>query len=206
MMKILLPLILFNLNLYAADKYSSYKELIQNEIEGQDYTIEVTDKKHPISILAVHGGMIETGTSELTQLIAGNEFNQYHFKGKNFSLHITSSKFDEPKALELAKKSQNCLSIHGFINDAKEAICIGGGDSENASLLAKELQNQFPSIEIEFPCKKYPGKDPSNIVNRCQNTGIQLEMSGKLRRRLLNDSKAMNQLSEVIRSFLIKNI
>lgn len=80
-------------------------------MKGVDY--EIRSKIVPSSIvvvLAIHGGGIEPGTSELANQI-GNEGNYtlYGFDGMkssgNSDLHITSTRFDEPLCLNLVQNS-----------------------------------------------------------------------------------------------------
>ena len=81
-------------------------------------------------VLALHGGGIEKGTSELALATAG-----YHpamlapsidghglhdfwlFEGLlpngNLRLHVTASNYDDPIAKELVKNAWRCISLHG---------------------------------------------------------------------------------------------
>ena len=53
-----------------ADTYKSMTELMQNTVEGQDWDIETYDTDSDIISMAVHGGGIEIGTTELAKLVA----------------------------------------------------------------------------------------------------------------------------------------
>ena len=101
------------------DIYASFAALSSDQLEGRDYVIcirRVRDSR--IAILAPHGGKIEPLTAELAYSIAGNEHNVYAFKGikssGNRDLHITSTNFDEPKALNLIASCDHILTIHGL--------------------------------------------------------------------------------------------
>ena len=87
------------------DKYANYKELSAHQQIGKDYTIHIQYALPDIVILAIHGGRIEAGTSEIARGIAGERWSFYDFRGKkkknNRDLHITSTCFDEPRALNL---------------------------------------------------------------------------------------------------------
>ena len=58
--------------------------------------------------MAPHGGGIEPGTTEIAEAVAGHEHTFYSFSGVkargNSVLHITSSRFDEPEGIAIAKE------------------------------------------------------------------------------------------------------
>ena len=141
-------------------------------------------------------------------MIAKDDFNLYLFEGVdpargNFRMHITSSHFDEPLAIQLVSdpaKTRQCVSIHGFKSEIKQ-ICLGG---LNRALKA-EFVAQAKSADLKYEvveCSALRGNEPANIVNRCAGSGIQLELSSALRRDLLGDSGEMNRLAETIRHSL----
>ena len=188
-----------------ADKYPDFETLAQNESLGVDYSITVIDKASPISIFAIHGGLIETGTSELSRAMDGN-YNHYFFEGMknqdNFSLHITSARFNEKRALGLASRSKKCLSLHGYIGKGETAFCIGGQNQELGQKIALKLKSINQEFEVLFPCKDYPGIHPENIVNKCDETGVQLEMSSGVRRKILTDTNFKNDLAQALKEAL----
>ena len=95
-----------------ADTYRNFDDLRKHEgrFFQNSYKIVAKDRKSKITCIAIHGGNIEPGTSELAEELARNEFNLYKFEGlkekNNSVLHITSSNFDEPKADKLVKNAQ----------------------------------------------------------------------------------------------------
>ena len=204
MKRLILLTLLFSLPV-CADPYSTFEELSQNEVEGVDYKIIVKDQNSSISFFAVHGGKIEPGTSELIEEIGG-KFNQYHFMGikeiNNFSLHITSSRFNEPRALDLAKKSKQCLSLHGYIGKGENAVCIGGGNLNLAQKVSAVLTQSELGFDVIYPCQRYPGLHPRNIVNLCEDKGAQIEMSGEVRARILSDKDFRKKFAKVLQNIL----
>src|SRR6186713_904714 len=81
-------------------------------------------------VIAIHGGGIEKGTSEVALATAGYhpatlipiiDSHALHdfwlFEGLlpsgNGRLHVTASHYDDPIATELVKNSQRCISLHG---------------------------------------------------------------------------------------------
>ena len=160
------------------DKYPCFSSLAQNESE---YFIEIYDRKSPVTIIAPHGGAIEPHTSDISQKIAGNFFNCYCFNGTrkqgNRDLHITSHKFNEPKALELLLKSTIVIAIHGC-RELKNVIYIGGLDYTLRKKIAKGFADEHISF-VQCP-QSWPlgGTHPENICNRgLTGKGVQLEIS-----------------------------
>lgn len=191
---------------YGADKYASYTELAQHEKEGTDYVVETRDRHSRVLVLAIHGQNIEPGSDDVAEAIARADCNEYIFralKNENWEdLHVTSSRFDDPRALDLAARSRLCVSVHGYRERAKEAVCLGGGNEPAIRRVALALKRNFPEIERLRDCDGLGGADPKNIVNRCREQGVQLELSWKLRERLRKDSGALRAFGKAVRSAL----
>ena len=150
------------------DKYCSMTALYNDPLNIQGVTYgkrwrrhewsqvteeQVTDNPETKTIvMALHGGGIETGTSEIALASAG-----YHpatlvpssdgyglhdfwlFEGLlpsgNGDLHVTASHYDEPIAHELVRNARRCISLHGCTDaqakctDAQpkgKSLCEGG--------------------------------------------------------------------------------
>jgi phage replication-related protein YjqB (UPF0714/DUF867 family) len=153
-------------------------------------------------ILAVHGGGIEGGTSEIALAVAGyhpatfaptTDCHGVHdlwiFEGLlnrcNRMLHVTSANYDDPIALELVQNSRRCISLHGFSDDdATGRSQIGGLDTELKSIVLEELTVAgIPAHIAADP--ELNGSDPDNICNRTTiGAGVQLEMGTTYRASL----------------------
>ena len=129
------------------DKYPSMRALYADpmNVEGTTYgkrwkrhewiqLVEAQAIDNPETekvVLAIHGGGIEGGTSEVALAVAGFHpatFAQatdglgFHdlwiFEGLlsscNSNLHVTSTEYDDPIALELVQNARRCISLHGF--------------------------------------------------------------------------------------------
>ena len=168
-----------------ADKYANFEALSKANKEGVDYQVHVVDHQSKITVMAIHGGGIEPHSEELAAIIAGSDFNLYQFiavpKEHSQELHITSTHFDEPRALALAEKSDECISVHGYLDREKDGICVGGGDGPMRKKIVNELNKVGLAMSVEEPCTQFGGSAPDNIVNRCKVPGIQLEVSTHLR-------------------------
>lgn len=192
----------------AGDRYPDYAELSKHEKEGVDYRVIHRPGSSRFAVFAIHGGWIEAGTSELAKEIAGSRHGLYSFEGmkteNNFDLHLTSTAFDEPRALELAKRSRSCVSIHGFKDSTPEkTACIGGANLERAKLVAEALSHSGIPMKIEFPCVRLPGTSLQNIVNRCRERGVQLELSSELRNELSGNLPLRKRFANSVRKVFL---
>jgi phage replication-related protein YjqB (UPF0714/DUF867 family) len=164
------------------DRYDSFSSLAREAPRDSWRRIcrEVTTSN--TLIVAPHGGDIELGTSELASSVAGDDHNLYCFEGLNTScfsqLHVTSHRFDDPVALDLAARAAIVLAIHGCKGD--RAIYIGGRDLELIELLNAGLAEAgFPARCGDHP---FPAVNPDNICNRGnRGVGAQLELTRDLR-------------------------
>lgn len=181
------------------DKYSNFAHLITEEIEGVDYQIEVIEREGTLTaIIAPHGGAIEPGTSELCKAIAAENYQIGVFEGVkqngNAILHITSTRFDEPKCLKLVSKSNHVLAIHGE-QSAEEVVYMGGADSLLREKISEELiAADFRTEEHVNPSLQ--GTSSYNICNRGQRSkGVQLELSRGLRQTLFQSLSSAGRKS-----------
>jgi len=168
------------------DKYRNFAELAAHEREDADYRIIVRSVPAAhISIVAPHGGGIERGTSELACAIAGRDFNLYLFEGLkprgNFtSLHITSRHFDEPRCMDLLRRSKTILTVHGCMG-MHHTMYLGGLDTSLKTLLARKLR--ATGMDIRLNDHPFPASDGDNLCNRgFRGAGVQLELTAGLRR------------------------
>lgn len=181
------------------DKYNNFEQLSQHEEEDEDYQISFEERDSDVLMIAIHGGGIEAGTTELAQYIANeNGFSYYSFEGikakGNAELHITSTAFDEPQALKLTENSEMTVSFHGYDNKEEKHTYIGGRDENLLEEIEKELKDAGFSVS-EAP-KHMDGKEADNIANRNANEkGVQLEISTAQRQAFFeaNDLQASNR-------------
>ena len=202
------------------DKYPTMTALYNDpaNVEGVTYakrwlrhewrqTIEEQVSDNPetqTAVMAVHGGGIEAGTSEIALATAGfhpatlvpiadglGDHDFWLFEGLlrsgNGDLHVTASNYDEPIATELVANAQRCLSLHGCTDQqAKGAIQIGGLDYDFRDLVLDELLTSGISAEITTD-PMLDGSIPDNIGNKTATGGCaQLEMGTSFRRSLFD--------------------
>ncbi len=138
--------------------------------------------------MALHGGRIEPGTSEIAESIAGTEYCFYAFEGLkksgNGALHITSTSFDEPLALGMAGNSDTVLTIHGY-REKSETVLVGG----LFEMLRENIRDRLTGSGFQTgEIRQYRGTSPLNLCNRCRSRGVQLELARGLRDAMFHDS------------------
>lgn len=165
--------------------YSSYADLARFETRDVDYRISMHQGVSGIAVMAIHGGGIEPGTTEIAEATAADRHSFYSFSGikpkGNARLHITSRKFDEPVGRAIAQHAITVLTIHGCA-DTVEMVYIGGRHVQLRERIRLALEKAgFPVGETS----RFPGINPKNICNiNTLGMGVQLEISNGLRRRL----------------------
>ncbi|MBB6218345.1 phage replication-related protein YjqB (UPF0714/DUF867 family) [Anaerosolibacter carboniphilus] len=192
--------------------YSSFAELYASE-EATDYTIKAADMGRDTTILALHGGGIERGTSELVEALKGyGKYNTYLFEGlkatDNGSLFLRAIDFDEPTAVSLVKNSDYTVSVIGAAGD-EEITYIGGQNKILAELIRLHLINKGYNVKTLSISDRIAGVMNSNIVNKnklfndsYQIGGVQIAISKGLRDKLVTDSSTLNDYSGSINEAL----
>lgn len=207
------------------DKYDSMTSLYADPANVEGVTYGKRWRRHPWSqvieeqasdnaetqtiVMAVHGGGIESGTSELALGVAGyhpatlvptidghalHDFWLFEglLSGGNRALHVTAAHYDEPIATELVQNARRCISLHGCTDrQAKVStthplgiIQVGGLDMELRNLVLVELARARIAAEITTN-DDLDGQNPNNIANKTKVGGCaQLEMGTRYRASL----------------------
>lgn len=185
------------------DQYSNYDELSRHEQKGIDYRIRCISTSD-IAIIAIHGGGIEPGTTEIAEAVAGSTYSFYTFEGLkstgNRVLHIKSTNFDEPIAEHIIQDANKVLSIHGHRDKTEEVVYLGGLDDSLKQQVEQFLEAAGFTTGIEANLQ---GKQPNNICNRGKTKqGVQLEITRKLRDNLLDNQEDFNRFVSALRNAL----
>lgn len=195
------------------DHYQSFTEMAVKNTEGIDYLILLKGDPSPILVTAFHGGYIEPGTSELGRAITNEQFDFYSFDAlkpgqmderslTSSTLHITSTRFDEPKLMSLIQKKDFCLGLHGF-GGYEGDFCVGGGNEQERKKLVETLNKNFPDlISCELCCPPLNGTSARNPINRCHKKGVQVEISPTVRSKILKNSAFKDELARVFKEYL----
>lgn len=170
------------------DRYSSFDQLKTFEQEGLDFRVRWRIGSSGIAILSIHGGEIEPGTSLIADAIAGSDHTYYALEGLkssgNRALHITSTQFDEPIAIDIVCRSAIIISIHGCA-EPEQLIYVGGRDLELRRRIRQKLK-EAGFMALEAARSRFVGTDLANICNLCgRGMGVQLEISRGLRSLML---------------------
>lgn len=188
------------------DRYTSFEQLSTSEREGVDYRVRWRMGSTGIAILSIHGGDIEPGTSLVAEAIAGSDHCYYTLEGLkssgNRALHITSTHFDEPTAMEIVCRSEVILTVHGC-SGTEEMVYVGGRDQTLKRRICQKLEEAgFAAENAAKP--RFVGMDLANICNLSdRRMGVQLEISRGLRSRMIpsNETEAPEKASDLLQRF-----
>lgn len=189
------------------DTYPSLAALFRAEAEGVDYGIETLAVPGAALVVAPHGGGIEPGTSELARAVAGSDLALYLFEGLkptgNRVLHVTSTRFDEPRLRALLAAADRVLALHGCADDGDpETIWIGGRDAGLRGALLHRLAGAGVQASV-VTGGALAGTDRRNLCNRGRGgQGAQLELPRALRERLRADLGVRMRLASALRDAL----
>ncbi len=157
------------------------------------------------TVIAPHGGGIESGTSELCLAAAGYHpaslavtpadgvtYDYWMFEGLrasgNAELHVTSTNCDDGVALSLCAGALNVLALHGCttskagLPDDAEAVLVGGRNATfKQRLLDGFVAAGFSAVDA-VDHDSINGDEPTNITNRTLlGMGGHLEITTPLR-------------------------
>jgi phage replication-related protein YjqB (UPF0714/DUF867 family) len=170
------------------DKYGNMAELFAATREGRDYRIHRREAKSNFAIIAPHGGVMEPGTFEIADAIAGTRHKFYCLEALIDGLHVTSHHFDDPTCLRLVKPSDYVITVHGCLDHANIdgpdlTVAIGGLDKAFGDLIRQQLEQAGFAIGHR---PELAGIHPLNICNRgSRGQGVQLELTRSLRDKLM---------------------
>jgi phage replication-related protein YjqB (UPF0714/DUF867 family) len=165
----------------ATGLYNSYSELASAQIEGIDYQrLWRISQFSTLLHLAIHGGGIEQGTTELADAAAGDIHDFYTldvFKaaGSNADLHVMSTRYDEPQALAMVQSATHIVSWHGAAG-ITPVTYLGGLDYNLRDQIGQCLADA--GFTVQLASEELNGTDTANICNRgIRGMGVQLELS-----------------------------
>ncbi|GGQ25193.1 poly-gamma-glutamate hydrolase family protein [Streptomyces roseolilacinus] len=166
-------------------------------------------ERHPYNrttVLAMHGGGIEVGTSELCFGIAGYHpatlqpvddglgvHDYWMFEGlrssNNRELHVTAKNNDDHVCLSMVRSSLNVLSLHGCTaaqahTANPQAVVVGGLNERFKTLLKAEFDRAGIAWKDgnDPEVRDLAGVNPDNPCNRTMlDKGGQLELTTELR-------------------------
>jgi phage replication-related protein YjqB (UPF0714/DUF867 family) len=169
------------------DRFPDFASLARESREGSDFAVRSRHRDSGVAIVAPHGGGIEPGTSEIAEAVAGDRHSFYAFEGMrargNAELHVTSTRFDEPRMIELVTRATTVIAIHGEAGDT-EGVFVGGLDAALGERMTLALR-AAGFCSGAHPDAALQGADPANLCNRgAGGAGVQLEIALATRRTL----------------------
>jgi phage replication-related protein YjqB (UPF0714/DUF867 family) len=185
-----------------ADRYPDFATLAAAHDHDKDYRITVQDRGTRVAIIAPHGGTIEPETASIARAVAGDDLSFYLFEalhaGAHGDYHITSHRFDEPRALALVAGADTSIAIHGRKDDGTDTVWLGGRDETLRDAVGDALRAAGFAAALNTAL---PGVHPSNICNRTRSgAGVQLELPRSLRRSLAEDGEMMTRFGAALRA------
>lgn len=167
------------------DKFTDLTSLKQ-QVPRSAFRVLCLDRKSPVTVMSVHGGFIEPGTSELARFVAGRTYNYFDFQCLRADMakdmHVTSTRFRDEGLTALLDRSVIAVSIHGMGNQKQPAIWLGGINHRLKEIVYNVLFGKGFPISLEAPL--YKGEHPGNVVNLPRENGVQLEISDEFLQQL----------------------
>jgi len=167
-----------------ADSLTGFADLCARHPEGRDFVVEVLARPSTAAVVAIHGDPIERGVSRIARQVAGSEHTLYLLEGRlpalNYEhLHLASSRFDDPRCLELIAGCDRVVTLHGC-NGLDENVLLGGLDEVLKARIAAALAAR--GVPCQTDGHRFPGRQPSNICNRgATGMGVQVELTDPVR-------------------------
>lgn len=169
---------------YPSDDLTSFADLCSQFAEGRDFVVEIARRPSTAAVIAIHGDPIERGVSRIARQIAGQVHNLYLLEGRlpalNYEyLHLASSRFDDPRCLDLVSRCDRVVTIHGC-NGLEENVLLGGLDEALKARIAVALT--AAGVPCQTEGHRFPGRQPLNICNRgATGMGVQIELTDPVR-------------------------
>lgn len=170
-----------------ADLFANWAALAAAEVLDVDYRLPVRYNRSKTACIAIHGGSIEPGSSEVASGVAAScRHNYYSLEGikssGNSDLHITSTNYDEPTGIKLVNSMDYCFSFHGMADQTAGVAetYVGGLDTINRDAVIAALQ--AAGFTASNATSELDASSLSNITNKTRRlAGVQLELSNTQR-------------------------
>lgn len=163
--------------MYALPSIAAIKELVNPLWYAESWGL---DFGSDLITLAIHGGGIERGTSEVqrrvTELVGGSF---YRFEGlmtsDNSRLHVPSTMINGP-VRTMVPLHDRCISVHGC-SGSVPVTYVGGLDISLRDAVIVRLETA--GFNADVAAGYLAGTDPNNICNQTGSyaAGVQLEIT-----------------------------
>lgn len=189
-----------------ADTYEDSYALMKARNYESDFSMRLKKGTSGIIYFTPHGGGIESGCSELSEFSADPQDSYYAFEGRlssgNSVLHVTSTHFNEPNAVNLVHEHKVAVSYHGYSDSAVKNTKIGGLDEQLRNFIGEEFTAAGIPWEQEPSGSDIAGAEPGNIVNETtRGMGVQLEISTMQRNAFFSTNTAVGRRTSRLPEF-----
>lgn len=189
-----------------ADTYEDSHALMKARKYESDFSMRLKQGRSGIIYFTPHGGGIESGCSELSEFSASADDSYYAFEGRlssgNSVLHVTSTHFNEPNAVNLVHQHKVAVSYHGYSDSAVKNTKIGGLDEQLRNFVGEEFTAAGIPWEQEPTGSDIAGAEPGNIVNETtRGMGVQLEISTMQRNAFFGTNTAAGRRTTRLAEF-----
>jgi phage replication-related protein YjqB (UPF0714/DUF867 family) len=173
-----------------ADLYANYAALAAARQLGVDYRLLVrTPPGSRLAHIAIHGGGIEPGTTEIADYLAGSASRFYSFDSMLADgvtdLSLMATHFDEPQALNLVAAADYVISWHSA-SGTDPVTYVGGVDTDTAERIKAALTQA--GFTVTSTSAELNSTDPANIANKgARLMGVTLELSTALVQSFFTD-------------------
>lgn len=152
-----------------------------------------------VLILAIHGGRLEPGTSELARAIMDRGgYSGYVVDWPNGRRHIPSDVIEDDDLEEALGRAQYVVSVHGCKGMAVETV-VGGMDWALRRAIGHRLSATGFAIINPLRKPSLDGTDPANVCNGgMTGEGVQLELSRGQRDDLLAGDLLMQRYAAAV--------
>jgi phage replication-related protein YjqB (UPF0714/DUF867 family) len=161
-----------------SDTYPSVSHLMMIEARHVAVFARALDRS-TIAVVAPHAGRIEPVTGEIARAVAKDDHRVYCFYGlaasNNRRLHVTSTRFAEPRLAAVLRDALTVVTIHGCRGPSQLVTLVGGLNQTLREALMRELVLAGFGAARAMP--PLAGRHPDNVVNRTSAGGVQLEIS-----------------------------
>src|SRR5437762_1712036 len=169
------------------DLYANWAQLSAAKVLNVDYRLPIRYNRSTTACIAIHGGAIEPGSSEVASGIAAYTRHNYYSleaiqASNNSDLHITSTNYDEPQGIALVDRMDYCFSLHGMVDQSAGVAetYVGGLDTVNRDKVITALQGA--GFTASVGTAELDGSSLANITNKTRRSmGVQLELSNTQR-------------------------
>lgn len=169
-------------------------------VEGENLDVHHWKGARPsVAVLSIHGGVGEWGAQPLAEAFAEQTLaSTYIYEAlppATYAMsHMSSNKFDDPRATGLVRRADRTFSFHGAANQEEDEgllmTYVGGHDAGLRVAVINRLREagfEARDAFLDESLHAIGGIQATNICNLGRYGGVQLELGNPMRRALFTD-------------------